>query len=250
MRQLATNRPSPALVISLIALFVALGGSAYAAKKVGTSDIKNKAISTAKLKANAVTTAKVKKNTISTAKLKKNAVTRVKIRKNAVATDKIRADAVTGAKVDESTLSTVPSATNAESAANWSRYKTTGLVKASVGQTVQIAAAAPFTFYGKCVDEGGGIYMAEAYATTSAPKSFLASESSLYDAANFEPGTKATIGYSTLNGGPQWAGYFGGESDWSAASPDGSVMLYGLANVGVHVFGADCAFNLNWTDYS
>lgn len=47
-------RPSPALVISLIALFVALGGTSYAAIKlpansVGTKQLKNGAVTSAKL---------------------------------------------------------------------------------------------------------------------------------------------------------------------------------------------------------
>jgi len=46
--------PSPALVISLIALFVALGGTTYAASNlprnsVGTAQLKNKAVTSAKL---------------------------------------------------------------------------------------------------------------------------------------------------------------------------------------------------------
>src|SRR6476620_4280879 len=47
--------PSPALVISLIALFVALGGTSYAAittlpkNSVGTAQIKNGAVTSAKL---------------------------------------------------------------------------------------------------------------------------------------------------------------------------------------------------------
>ena len=50
-------RPSPALVISLIALFVALGGTSYAAitslpaNSVGTAQIKNGAVSAPKLSA-------------------------------------------------------------------------------------------------------------------------------------------------------------------------------------------------------
>ncbi len=50
-------RPSPALVISLIALFVALGGTSYAAinalprNSVGTAQIKNGAVTGAKLNA-------------------------------------------------------------------------------------------------------------------------------------------------------------------------------------------------------
>jgi hypothetical protein len=54
-------RPSPALVISLIALFVALGGTSYAAvalkipkNSVGTPQLKNGAVTAAKLNASAI----------------------------------------------------------------------------------------------------------------------------------------------------------------------------------------------------
>ena len=52
--------PSPALVISLVALFVALGGTSYAAitrlpaNSVGTKQIKNSAVTAAKLNAKAL----------------------------------------------------------------------------------------------------------------------------------------------------------------------------------------------------
>ncbi len=80
--------PSPALVISTIALFVAIGGISWAAATIGTSDIKNGAVTTKKL------------------------------HNNAVATNKIKNNAVTGAKVNEGSLGQVPSATNADNATN------------------------------------------------------------------------------------------------------------------------------------
>jgi hypothetical protein len=78
--------PSPALVISLIALFVAIGGIGWAAAKIGTSDIKNGAVTTKKLHNNAVSTKKIKNN------------------------------AVTGAKAKESSFGTVPNADHANNA--------------------------------------------------------------------------------------------------------------------------------------
>jgi hypothetical protein len=72
-------------VMSVIAVFVALGGSAFAAVQLG-------------------------KNTVGTKQLKKNAVTKAKIKKNAITTAKIKNNAVNGAKVNEATLGTVPSA--------------------------------------------------------------------------------------------------------------------------------------------
>jgi hypothetical protein len=57
--------PSPAMVVSLIALFVALGGTSYAAitslpvNSVGSAQLKNNAVTGSKLKAGAVTAAKI-----------------------------------------------------------------------------------------------------------------------------------------------------------------------------------------------
>ena len=79
-------RPSPALVIAVIALFLALGGAAYAGFKIGTQDIQN------------------------------GAVTRAKLANGAVTREKRRRDSVTGLKLDESTLGQVPSAQTANQA--------------------------------------------------------------------------------------------------------------------------------------
>jgi len=65
-----TRRPSPALVISLIALFVALGGTGYAAVVINGKDIKNKSIAGKKLKDGAVSTKKLKNNAVTGPKVK------------------------------------------------------------------------------------------------------------------------------------------------------------------------------------
>jgi hypothetical protein len=79
------KRLTYANVMSSIAVFLVLGGTAFAATQLG-------------------------KNSVGTKQLKKNAVTAAKIKKNAVTTAKIKNDAATGAKVNEGTLATVPSA--------------------------------------------------------------------------------------------------------------------------------------------
>jgi len=61
---LKNRRPSPALIISLIALLVALGGTSYAAFKlpknsVGTKQLKNNAVTRRKIKNGAVTQRKL-----------------------------------------------------------------------------------------------------------------------------------------------------------------------------------------------
>jgi hypothetical protein len=64
MRSLWVRRPSPALVISVIALVVALGGTSYAAfslpsNSVGAKQLRNGAVTNAKIKNGAVTKAKL-----------------------------------------------------------------------------------------------------------------------------------------------------------------------------------------------
>jgi hypothetical protein len=64
MKTFRTRKPSPALVISIIALFLSLGGTSYAAislpaKSVGTKQLKDGAVTSAKVKNGAVTAAKI-----------------------------------------------------------------------------------------------------------------------------------------------------------------------------------------------
>jgi hypothetical protein len=91
------KRITYANVMSSIAVFLVLGGaSAYAAKKIGSNEIKG--------------------NSITTGKIKKEAVSASKIKKNAVTTAKIANGAVTGAKLNLGSVGTVPNASHANTA--------------------------------------------------------------------------------------------------------------------------------------
>jgi hypothetical protein len=66
--QASKRRPSPALIISIIALIAALSGTAYAAlgkNSVGSRQLKRKSVTTGKIANNAVTSAKVAKETLT-----------------------------------------------------------------------------------------------------------------------------------------------------------------------------------------
>lgn len=61
--------PTPSMAVAIIALIVALSGSAYAIGKVGTNQIKSNAVTTPKIKDSAVTGAKIRNGAVSVAKL-------------------------------------------------------------------------------------------------------------------------------------------------------------------------------------
>jgi len=91
MRKPHFGRPSPALVVSTIALIVAMGGTSYAAFSLPN-------------------------NSVGTKQLKNGAVTGSKIKNGAVNGSKIANNTITGNKIQLSTLGTVPSANHANSA--------------------------------------------------------------------------------------------------------------------------------------
>lgn len=85
------SRPSPAMIVAIIALFAALSGTAFAA---------------------------LGKNTVGSKQLKAKAVTAGKIANNAVTSAKVAKGSLTGEDINVNALGTVPSATSAASAAN------------------------------------------------------------------------------------------------------------------------------------
>jgi hypothetical protein len=78
------RRPSPAMVVAVLALCVALGGTSFAAVKLGK---------------NAVKTKNIKNNAVTSGKIANGAVTEGKIAANAVTEGKIANGAVTGGKI-------------------------------------------------------------------------------------------------------------------------------------------------------
>jgi hypothetical protein len=58
------QRPSPALVVASLALFVALGGVGYAAATIGTADIKNSAVTGEKIKNRTITKKDINRKTV------------------------------------------------------------------------------------------------------------------------------------------------------------------------------------------
>lgn len=93
------HRLTYANVISSIAVFIVLGGSAYATHRIGTNEIEDRAVTTAKLDRHAVTGSKVATNAIGKRMLRRGLVTGQEIRRGAVATGKLADEAVTRRKL-------------------------------------------------------------------------------------------------------------------------------------------------------
>ncbi len=107
---LAHRRPSPAMIVALLALFVSLSGVSYG---VATGFIDSREI-----KNNEVRSVDIRNNQIRTRDLRNNEVRGIDIRNSTVRGRDIALNTVTGEDVNESTLQKVPSAMLADSAAS------------------------------------------------------------------------------------------------------------------------------------
>ena len=110
MSRILRRRPSPSMIVALVALFVALAGTATALP--GRARVKKDDIARA-----AVRSVHIKSRAIQSKHIKSRAVTRSKIARRAVSSSEVGQDALTGTNIVESSLATVPTATSATNAA-------------------------------------------------------------------------------------------------------------------------------------
>lgn len=119
--------PSPAMGVALIALVVAMGGSSYAALRIGTKQIKDNAVTSAKIRNGGVKNVDLARNSVVTAKIVAGAVTGLQIRDASVGNADLGNDSVSGAKVRGGAIGNSDLATDA--------VTTTKLRAASVGNS-------------------------------------------------------------------------------------------------------------------
>lgn len=117
------RRPSPALVIACIALFASMGGVSYAfsSGSIDGREIKN----------GAVTNADIRNGTITTKDLRNNDVRGADIRNSTIGGRDVALDTLGANDIKESTLGKVPTAGQADSAANAGNANTVGGVPVS-----------------------------------------------------------------------------------------------------------------------
>jgi hypothetical protein len=139
---------------ALLALFVALGGSSYAALSVGSKQIAN----------NSVRSKDLRNNDVRGRDIRKGTVRGTDVRDGDLQGKDVRDNTLTGADVKESSLATVPSAQDAQTLAGKpasaflgsDKQLRTGLIKLMHGDTETVASSGPFTWKAACTDDGGG----------------------------------------------------------------------------------------------
>ena len=190
------RRPSPATLLSVIALVAAMSGTAVALPGSGTvdgNDIKRGAVKTQALHHRAVTTQKINRQAVRGGKLARNAVKAGKIRDGAVKTQKLLDGAVTAPKIANNAIDDAKIADRA--------LIPLRKVTAATGANADAARAAatptelfkkgPLSLYAKCYTDttADDTYAAVFAATTAAGSVLLSSEDVLIGNPFLDPGT-------------------------------------------------------------
>jgi hypothetical protein len=148
VKYILRRRPSPALVIACIALFVSLSGVSYG---VATGFIDSREI-----RNNTITSGDVRNNTLRTFDIRNNEVRGFDVRNSSLQGRDIAFNTLTGADINESTLGPVPSATAADNAGAVTVLKTiTPITIAEGGAPVALVTHGPLALSAACVDSGG-----------------------------------------------------------------------------------------------
>lgn len=161
-------RPSPALVIALIALFVALGGGAYAALRVGTKQIAD--------------------NSIRSKDVRNNQLRGKDVRNRSLRGRDIALDSLEGPQIDEPSLGRVPNAGNAQAVQGRRRVGVAPFTLAN-GQAREVMREGPFVLTARCrigvATVDGDMDMAEVLIASSVANAAFDAA----DAGGLGPGT-------------------------------------------------------------
>lgn len=208
MRRSLLKRPSPGLILACVALFVALGGGAYAA----TSSDKKTDKKIAKKAAKSYFKGHIGGASVSHANTANSAT-------------------------NATNATNASNATRAQSSASTDNLKT-WFTTASAGQTVTLLTVGPFTYTGACTGTSASP-SAEMDVTTSQANSWLNSyESSSYEP--FNPSDGAVKIGENATGTSDWEGPYDGSD--AMLSGDGHTYVNTFTALGTGLNGVDCTF--------
>ena len=234
---LLRRRPSPAMVIALIALFLSLSGVSYG---VATGFIDSREI-----KNNEVRSLDIRNNQVRTRDLRNNEVRGIDIRNSTVQGRDVALNTLTGEDIREDSLGKVPSAASADSATTAGSAGSAGSVggvsfrKFSYAGAIGSGFVEVLDFGGlrvqaRCENAGGPALFVQAQTTAADSElrsTFPAFTNSVTD---FDPGENAVI-YDAPADGVGRVQYGGG---------DGRVVTldaYALNQTGCRFFGVAAA---------
>jgi hypothetical protein len=244
-----TSRPRFANVLALLALFLSLGGSSYAALRVSSADIVD----------NSVRSKDLRNNGVRSRDVRNGAVRSADVRNGGLQGRDMQANSITGTAVRESSLGAVPAARDAlmlagKPAAAYlggdaatlggkpasaflgsDKQVRTGLIRLAHGESKTIATHGPFTWKAACSDDGGGNTGLTVTVETTEADSFAGDFGG--GGQPVSPGSPATV----FNASDSVSAYTIG-FPLAAVAPSGAGPV-GLAFVGLNVADADCAVN-------
>lgn len=211
---------SPALAISLLALFVALGGTVYAAAKIDGRAIRVKSLPGDRLKPRSLPANRIKPHSLTAAQLQAGLLDGVRLH-----------GPLTGADINELTLSQVPSAAHADEAAHAETADTAQRAVEAETATTALEAIDAETVNGHSVgcQPGTRLFAGACWQTsqssTAATAPTAAAECATQGGtlpAALELAAFAKLSGVVLDAGDEWAGEIVSYTD---------VNVYGVATV-------------------
>jgi hypothetical protein len=231
MKRLTRLRPTPALAISLVALFVSLGGVSYG------------------LASGSIDSREIRNNTVRSKDIRNNQVRGRDVRNSTLGGADVARDRLRGADILESSLGKVPlagSASLADRASNADRAGSAGAVDrlgisgssvttASVGQSPTLLARGPFTIRLACTSVGVNP-QAQIQISSSQGGGAVQSSDPGTDDPGFESGETQPISDAVTSAGAAQAT---GANTYSAFAGSG-VAIVGQVYAAVNKNGAAC----------
>lgn len=194
------RRPSPALVIAVIALFISLGGVSYG---LATGSIDSR---------------EIRNNTVRSKDIRNSQVLSRDIRNSTVRGRDVGLNSLGGLDIDESKLGRVPTAARAFTADSVSSVRVLPRVVAAPGQTRPVATAGPLTLQLRCVDDG---FFLEVDSSA---------DNAAFDSAGADVNDLDASDSPAIVATEQGTGQVIEHASWSALTPSGARFQgYGLA---------------------
>jgi hypothetical protein len=242
MRRLFGHRPSPATVISTVALIVALGGTSYAAITLPKNSVGSKQI-----KKNAVTSAKVKNSSLTGSDVKNSSLTGSDVKNGSLTGSDVKNGSLTGAKLAPGSVPAGPAGPQGPAGPKGDTGpkgatgdSPTRVLKATAnaGDDVAIATFGPFTLKGSCTGTNTNPTAQWTISTSQDHSAFTDYNNSYLSDFSASDGDR-NVEYSSTSADPTSPDMEGPyDGTFAAMSADLATYITGSLSTGTFVGGA------------